>query len=316
MDNSLKTKTDEQARHFSFYGGSERIRTSGTVARTHAFQACSLNHSDTLPSVGARIIDCGAMFSRAVWVYYNTNYGNWGKKLVFIVGRLLTAGLAVRVFFGDDMFEVSKVGDRSGDGEEKAEGNDEEIGAREKVRAAGGGEFAESEESEAELEGKDSDDTDAEEDIEKRTGNLVGETSGDDLEGKDEEVDETEDGASDGGGEEGATEVGRVGGEGMGFLEGEGGGEDDAGDEVEDDADDEEFYDVVIDTGGEEDSSNREEMNGVEGVMKNDDLEEAVEEEETEGGREGNESEMEHINEDVDGGGTGMGGGAVDEEEE
>ena len=31
------------------YGGSERIRTSGTVARTHAFQACSLNHSDTLP---------------------------------------------------------------------------------------------------------------------------------------------------------------------------------------------------------------------------------------------------------------------------
>ena len=30
-------------------GGSERIRTSGTVTRTHAFQACSLNHSDTLP---------------------------------------------------------------------------------------------------------------------------------------------------------------------------------------------------------------------------------------------------------------------------
>ncbi len=46
-----KIKIDEQARHFSFYGGSERIRTSGTVARTHAFQACSLNHSDTLPSV-------------------------------------------------------------------------------------------------------------------------------------------------------------------------------------------------------------------------------------------------------------------------
>ena len=34
---------------FSLSGGSERIRTSGTVARTHAFQACSLNHSDTLP---------------------------------------------------------------------------------------------------------------------------------------------------------------------------------------------------------------------------------------------------------------------------
>lgn len=35
---------------FLNFGGSERIRTSGTVARTHAFQACSLNHSDTLPS--------------------------------------------------------------------------------------------------------------------------------------------------------------------------------------------------------------------------------------------------------------------------
>ena len=35
-------------------GGSERIRTSGTGTRTHAFQACSLNHSDTLPS--SRII--------------------------------------------------------------------------------------------------------------------------------------------------------------------------------------------------------------------------------------------------------------------
>ena len=34
-----------------FYGGSERIRTSDTVPRIHAFQACSLNHSDTLPTI-------------------------------------------------------------------------------------------------------------------------------------------------------------------------------------------------------------------------------------------------------------------------
>ena len=31
------------------FGGGERIRTSGTIARTHAFQACSLSHSDTPP---------------------------------------------------------------------------------------------------------------------------------------------------------------------------------------------------------------------------------------------------------------------------
>ena len=30
-------------------GGEKGIRTLGTVSRTHAFQACSLNHSDTSP---------------------------------------------------------------------------------------------------------------------------------------------------------------------------------------------------------------------------------------------------------------------------
>ena len=30
-------------------GGRDGIRTHGAVAHTHAFQACSLNHSDTLP---------------------------------------------------------------------------------------------------------------------------------------------------------------------------------------------------------------------------------------------------------------------------
>lgn len=34
---------------FKYLGGRDGIRTHGTVARTHAFQACSLNHSDTLP---------------------------------------------------------------------------------------------------------------------------------------------------------------------------------------------------------------------------------------------------------------------------
>ena len=30
-------------------GGEKGIRTLGTVSRTHAFQACSLNHSDISP---------------------------------------------------------------------------------------------------------------------------------------------------------------------------------------------------------------------------------------------------------------------------
>lgn len=32
-----------------FHGGRDGIRTHGTVARTHAFQACSFDRSDTLP---------------------------------------------------------------------------------------------------------------------------------------------------------------------------------------------------------------------------------------------------------------------------
>ena len=45
----LENKNERINSLFLFCGGSERIRTSGTVARSHAFQACSLNHSDTLP---------------------------------------------------------------------------------------------------------------------------------------------------------------------------------------------------------------------------------------------------------------------------
>ncbi len=32
-------------------GGQGGIRTHGTISRTHAFQACSLNHSDTCPEL-------------------------------------------------------------------------------------------------------------------------------------------------------------------------------------------------------------------------------------------------------------------------
>ena len=32
-------------------GGQGGIRTHGTISRTHAFQACSLNHSDTCPKL-------------------------------------------------------------------------------------------------------------------------------------------------------------------------------------------------------------------------------------------------------------------------
>lgn len=56
----------------------------------------------------------------------------------------MAAGLAARVVFGDDVFEVGEVGDRNGGGEEEAEENGEEIGTGEEVSAAGGGEFGES----------------------------------------------------------------------------------------------------------------------------------------------------------------------------
>ncbi len=32
------------------FGGEDEIRTHGTIARTHAFQACAFNHSATSPS--------------------------------------------------------------------------------------------------------------------------------------------------------------------------------------------------------------------------------------------------------------------------
>ena len=40
-----------QGRAFGWYGGESGIRTLGTVSRTHAFQACSLSHSDNSPRV-------------------------------------------------------------------------------------------------------------------------------------------------------------------------------------------------------------------------------------------------------------------------
>ncbi len=36
------------------YGGEGEIRTLGTDKRTHAFQACSLSHSDTSPYLVAK----------------------------------------------------------------------------------------------------------------------------------------------------------------------------------------------------------------------------------------------------------------------
>ena len=39
-------------------GGQGGIRTLGTLSRTHAFQACALNHSATCPSFFLRAIAC------------------------------------------------------------------------------------------------------------------------------------------------------------------------------------------------------------------------------------------------------------------
>lgn len=118
--------------------------------------------------------------------------------------------------------------------------------------------------------------------------------------GEGEDVDEAKDGAGDCGGEEGTTEVGWVGGEGVGFLEGEGGGEDGRGEKVENAVDDEEFRDVTVDASGENDGNNGEEVDGAEGTMKNDDFEEAMEEEEAEGGDERNEGELKHVDKDIE----------------
>lgn len=44
ITNTLRRKID---------GGQGGIRTLGTVASTHTFQACSFDHSDTCPFVGS-----------------------------------------------------------------------------------------------------------------------------------------------------------------------------------------------------------------------------------------------------------------------
>lgn len=160
---------------------------------------------------------------------------------------------------------------------------------------SGGGELSEAKEGKSKLEGEGDDDCGAEESAGDRK---VEETEGVGGEGKD--VYEAEDSSDDSGGEEGTAEVGWVGGEGVGFLEGEGGGEDDRGEEVENAVDDEEFRNVTVDAGGENDDNNREEVNGAEGTMDNDDFEETVEEEEAEGGDERNEGELKHVDKDIE----------------
>ena len=41
--------TLKSIKHLLCYGGERGIRTLGTVSNTHAFQACSFNHSDISP---------------------------------------------------------------------------------------------------------------------------------------------------------------------------------------------------------------------------------------------------------------------------
>ncbi len=47
----LRQKAQAKTRGKEKTGGEGGIRTRGTVARTHAFQACSFSHSDTSPHV-------------------------------------------------------------------------------------------------------------------------------------------------------------------------------------------------------------------------------------------------------------------------
>lgn len=92
--------------------------------------------------------------------------------------------------------------------------------------------------------------------------------------------------------------MGRVGREEVGFLEGEGGGENNASDGVEDEVNDGEGGDVIIWRNGKKDGSDGKEVARMEGTANDDNFEEAVEEEEGEGGGDGSESDVEHIAEE------------------
>lgn len=92
--------------------------------------------------------------------------------------------------------------------------------------------------------------------------------------------------------------MGGVGREGVGFLEGEGGGENNASDGVEDEVNDGEGGDVIKWRNGKENGSNGKEVARMEGTVNDDDFEEAVEEEEGEGGGDGGESDVEYIAEE------------------
>ena len=48
------------------FGGEGGIRTRGTVSRTHAFQACSLSHSDTSPVCHFQYVTTFGPFSKKV----------------------------------------------------------------------------------------------------------------------------------------------------------------------------------------------------------------------------------------------------------
>lgn len=121
---------------------------------------------------------------------------------------------------------------------------------------------------------------------------LVDESEG--AGGGDSDIDEAEDEAGNSGGDEGTTEMGGVGGEGVRLLEGEGSGEDDGGEDVEDNPEVDDISECEDDD-GEDDGKDGKEVGWAEGAVGDDDLEEAVEKEETKGRNERNQEGVEHV---------------------
>ncbi len=68
-----------------FLGGEDEIRTHGTIARTHAFQACSFNHSDTSPRRNAlRVLASEQVLKLPLIRYSSSQFGKqqaWFTKL-------------------------------------------------------------------------------------------------------------------------------------------------------------------------------------------------------------------------------------------
>ena len=83
--NHVRRKINNAQMDVIYFGGENRIRTCGTIAGTHAFQACSFNHSDTSPRRRSLVCFCFRVNSKAATYRYASSQFNkqqaWFGKL-------------------------------------------------------------------------------------------------------------------------------------------------------------------------------------------------------------------------------------------